>query len=304
MKQLLVSQLLSALCVLNVAATTVYYSTSDYSVVRGITSDGTIIYNNISLDTQPQSIAFSPSGDLYIGETGGTILKYDRLGNQSTFTTVNQLKSIAFDDSGSMYVSTFDSIFFKPGYGSYSSIIKIDTSGNKITFANMWNPTAITVDYGGNVYASSTDGSIAKFDKLGNQSWLVAPNIGLTQEVALASDYYGNVFAASANGIIKKFTSDGSSTLFSTFQFNPYNDESHGTHKTSLGFDTNGILFAGYSNGQIEMFDVLGNATLFRNASSGLNSLTVAFVPEPSTYPLFGLGIIATLLAARRKFFW
>ena len=140
---------------------------------------------------------------------------------------------------------------------------------------------------GQNLFVSDRTGdfsaNICEFTPGGTRSTFAS---GLNEPFGLAFDSAGNLFVADGN--IYKFTPGGTRSTFASGL-----DYPHG-----LAFDSAGNLFVADLSGNIYEFTPDGTRSTF---ASGLATPEfLAFqVPEPSTWAMLGMGVIA-LLGIRR----
>jgi sugar lactone lactonase YvrE len=243
----------------------------------------------------PSALACDASGNLFYGTSiSATITKINTSGQVNPFATIGgYVTALTFDPFGNLYAGASDTIY------------KITSSGDVSTFASTYtgrgnslpSPSALVCDASGNLfYGTSISATITKI----NTSGQVNPFATIGGYVtALTFDPFGNLYAGASDTIYKITSSGDVSTFASTYTGRGNSLPS----PSALACDASGNIYAGTSiagliyefspNGEFNAFATIGG-------SAQISALTFG-VPEPSTYALFGLGIIGTLLAIRRR---
>ena len=243
----------------------------------------------------PTGLAVDSAGDVFEADDSGNIYKFTPGGVQSSIASGVDPIGLAFDSAGNLFAID------PPG-----DIYKFAPDGTRSTFASIpWPASGIiylqglAVDNAGDVFVSDWYGSegdggsggygtIYKITPGGVQSTFAS---GLDFPEGLAIDSAGNVFvSAMVDNSIYKITPAGTLSTFASGLDGPY----------GLAFDNSGNLFeADQGSGNIYEFTSNGGSTTF---ASGLNEpwgLAVQPVPEPSTWAMVGIGVIALLAPIR-----
>jgi sugar lactone lactonase YvrE len=243
----------------------------------------------------PTGIVFDVSGNMFVASHySNSISKFDSSGRyiSSISASLNGPEGLAFDLMGNLYAANArgDTISKFDRYGTYLSTISTNLSG----------PNGLAVDSNGHLYAANTgDNTISKFDSSGN--FLATISSNLYGPTGLTFDSTGNLFASQYHGNwISKFdTSD-------RFQIRLGSSASL-SYAKGMAFDSSGNLYAASSNGYLSKFDPSGSQ-LYRIQSGFSTPNYIAFhdgltstVPEPSSWILAGIGIIALGMTANRK---
>lgn len=181
------------------------------------------VYGGGTFGTRPQALAFSPEGDLFIGnpesiykldsDTGvlslfGSIEGYDQSG-------YNVLEGMEFDAAGNLYCATSGS-----GYGG-GNIVKFDSIGTASVIASgLKNPRDLSADGLGNLYVANNLGE--EINKINLSTGDVATLADLSAfsggPRGIATDLNDNVYALNSNGDIRKWDAAGAggSVVFTT----------------------------------------------------------------------------------------
>jgi hypothetical protein len=242
-----------------------------------------------TLPTQPTSMAFDPSGNLFVTQYDlahnvGNIVEITPGGIQSIFATgMIHPSALAFDRAGNLFAA--DAIS--------GNIYEYTPSGARSTFASgLSSPYGLAFNSAGNLFAS-TGSNITEFTPTGAQS-IFALGIAFADAGALAFDSSGNLFASvfrpyGIGGQIVEVTTNGVATTFAS-----------GVEPLNMAFDNAGNLFA--ADGEtIDEFTPAGVQSIF---VTGVYWNGVAFqgitlpVPEPSSLAL-GLGALFVFVAWR-----
>lgn len=157
---------------------------------------------------QPTRMAIGPDNLLYVISWQGASVKRYQL--DGTFVddfgpSVDQAIGIAWDDSGNLYLSSFND-------GSNGFVKKFDTTGKDLGFfinTNLIGPTDIWFDEDGNMLVNDWSGStVEKFDASGVHSETFISNVGAPEGVDFMDD--GSILiGASGNGSVRRYDSQG-----------------------------------------------------------------------------------------------
>jgi sugar lactone lactonase YvrE len=242
---------------------TVYVPNSVGSIIK-VTSSGTqsTLFTHFG---NPGGMALDAEGNLYLA--AGSVYKITPAGVLSTFATFNEATSLAFDESGNLYVADF-------GNGTISKIL---TNGTVNLFASGFttdphlggNGTlTVACDEAGNVFLADYDaGTITRITPAGVRS--VFAN-GINYILAITTDADGNVYVADFYGIIRKFTPGG---FMATFASLP-------GYVTGLAFDEGGNLYASSTIGDsIYRITIAGAISTFVSGFSGPIAISSPQVP-------------------------
>jgi len=235
----------------------------------------------------PSGLAVDSEGNIYVGNyPTGTISKFSSSGSSlGIFSTIGARgpDCLAFDKSGNLYVTD----------ETGNSVVKISPYGIKLSSytTGLDGPIGLAFDSLGNLFvANSGNNTIFEFSASGVESLFA--NTG-PHPRGLAFDNYGNLYAAiSGNNTIEKFSPTGTSSVFASSGLD---------NPQSIAFDSSGNLYtANFNSGTIVSYTPEGVSSVFTSNSIN-NPWGLAIVPEPSTYELFGIGAIGTLMVLRRK---
>ena len=273
-------------------ADTVFVSTGEGVSVANANGVVTVFSNSSG---GASGLAVDASGNVYAASSSGNaIWKYNPSGQGSVFANVQSPTGLVFDSNGNLCVSTW--------IGTASgSILKFNSSGQSTVFAsgsNLHFPSGLAFDSAGNLYVANTANDyISKFDSGGNGSFFSFTG---SRPFGLAFDSSGSLYAACAggNGIvgsgpseIDKFNSSGQR------EYAP----SGVLGNNGLAFDSQGYLYvtgqvyldAGSPFPVIYKIDANGNGSIFATGSRGDGFYGIAIVPEPSSFAVMALGIVA-----------
>jgi sugar lactone lactonase YvrE len=159
-------------------------------------------------------------------------------------------------------------------------------------FATTNEANGLAFDQAGNLFATNgipTD-TLTKFTP-GGVSSIFATGGGLSNPIGLAFDKSGNLFVASANNnTIYRFTPGGVESVFASGGI--LNDPA------TLAFDSAGNLFVGNEvpgASSIDKFTPGGVGSLFATTPGRPLALVFQPVPEPSSFVMFGGGVLGLL---------
>jgi len=163
------------------------------------------------LSSPPSGFCFDKSNNFYV-TSGNTILKFDTMGNQTTFASgFNGVENIIFDNTGypGGYMYVMDSL---------NTLYKVDVNGNKTNFVTFTTQTqnhyfGMVFDANNNLYYSSYNDIIHKVTPFGIISNFVNDSTNLAYPVGIAFDSSGNLYVASStfgSGKVSKYSSTGS----------------------------------------------------------------------------------------------
>jgi sugar lactone lactonase YvrE len=267
-------------------------------------------FDTVALNN-PQGIAFSLSGNLYVANSGANTIEEFSLGGADlgTFATATSgldgPVGMAFDRAGNLYVANQT----KSTTGTTSTIEKFTPAGVGSVFipntAGLGTPSGLAFDSAGNLYvANDLNNTILKFSSTGSPlGTLSNGSTGLSGPDGLAFDAAGNLYVASSNSnAIVKFTSLGVASVFANSGLST---------PVGLAFDSAGNLYAANSgNGTVEKFSSSGSPSAFATGFGFGSPEYLAFtndagqplalpIPEPSAG--VSLLLAAGGLLARRK---
>lgn len=283
------------------------WSSNGYGYISKVSSSGavSVFVDSVSYfpyGTNNYALAFDNGGILYVADIGnGSISKATSSGSLSTFVSgLNSPSSIAFDNTGNLYVtngnfiskvtssgaiSTFVSGLNSPPSLAFNtgnlyvingnSISKVTSSGAVSTFVSgLKSPSSLAFDNAGNLYVANWSnngyGNISKVSSGGSVSTFV--NSGVNYSTALAIDNVGNLYVTNQGGnSVSKVISSG---VVSTFVAGLSN-------ASSLAFDTSGDLYVAeqlqygsqYNYNSISLVSkITSNSVMTMFVDSGLNN--------------------------------
>lgn len=204
------------------------------------------------LSSSPNGFCFDKSNNFYL-TSGNSVLKFDSLGNQTTFASgFNNIENIIFDNTGypNGYMYVMD---------SGNTMYKVDVNGNKTTFV-----TNLTTHYFGmvfdvnnNLYYSSYNRIIHKINTSGTTSPFINDTTNLSYPTGLAFDSYGNLYIANSTSFsqnrVSKYSSTGSlinaSFISTGYAFaNLIIDSNNNIYTLALGDNNTNSYFSKYDN--------------------------------------------------------
>ncbi len=293
-------------------AQNLFVANSGNNTIDEINSTGTVtVFASSDIDgPSTGGLAFDSSGNLYVSnyaggnnDGSGYIEEFNSSGVGTTFASgLNAPQGLAFNTAGNLYLA------FTTSTNTY--IEEFSSSGVGTTFASSSNrngslsaPIGLAFDQNGNLYvANQGNSTIEEFNTNGVGTVFAA----MPSPTGLAFDTNRNLYVANvgpgnvvtaSSGTIEEFTLSGgvlssNGTVFASGLDNPQ----------SLAFDTNGNLYvSNYGNNTIEEFNTNGVGTVFASGLDEPTGLAIQPVPEPSTWALLAVGLIAVLPLSRRR---
>jgi streptogramin lyase len=231
-------------------------------VLEFSSTDDIIFTENIFAGiSNPETMVFDPSGNLFVGNgKANSIKKITPSGVKTTFATDLDVDGMAVDAFGNLFVSRKS----KNSNASDGVILKFTPDGKSSVFAsNVSHPKGLAFDSLGNLYLAYPDrDAILKFTPNGKRTTFAS---GLRNPLRLAFKPSGNLFVTdpAANAIFEISPSGVITSVFvSTSTTDRVND---------LAFDSDGNLFVTFGSSVLELV----------NGSTGLASasITIAAVP-------------------------
>jgi sugar lactone lactonase YvrE len=235
----------------------------------------------------PYGLAFDSSGNLFVASIGTEdIYRYTPDGTQSIFASgLNDPHGLAFNSAGDLFDADYNS----------GSIYEFVPNGNEThtTFATGLTPYALAFNSSGDLFeADHFTGMIYEFAPNGTQSVFAT---GLDLPFGLAFNSAGDLFEADeGSGNIYEFTPNGTPSTFASGLRDP----------SDVAFDTSGNLYVTEFNGNIDEFapDGVESPTPFASGLSNPTFLAFESVPEPSTWVMFGIGLVLLLGISLQNF--
>jgi sugar lactone lactonase YvrE len=287
---------------------TLYVSTPlSYPPIAQVSSTGSVssFTSNSSQLNNPQGVAFSLQGNLYVANNGSnTIEEFSQSGiDLGTFanTGLSSPAGLIFDSANNLYVANQGN----------NTIEKFTIHGSGSVFvpstAGLDNPQGMALDASGNLYAASySNNTIYKITPSGSVSVFVSGG-SLNLPFGLAFDSSGNLYVSnSGSGQILEFASAGG-----TLSTSPTLFASEGTlaDPQGLAFDNAGDLFVALNiTDRIEEYTSTGGVLSPSGMAfvTGLNDpefLAVAAAPVPTPGIIWmvpvGAGVIEYLRRRR-----
>ncbi len=155
-----------------------------------------------TVGSEPNSIAFDSSGNLYVANEGSdTISKVTPGGSVSTFSGFCSPYALAFDSSDNLYVANSDN---NEGCNNISKIIPSGTVTQTWATVGYNDSDALTVDSSGNLYVANEGSGTISMVTPGGSVTLNFATVG-SHPLALAWDSSGNLYVANnGSGTISK----------------------------------------------------------------------------------------------------
>src|SRR6476661_6473745 len=232
------------------AATNLLVGALRQDVVLEFSSTDDVIFteNTFAGISNPETMVFDPSGNLFVGNgKANSIKKITPSGIKTTFATDLDVDGMAVDAFGNLFVSRKS----ESSNASDGVILKFTPDGRSSVFvSNISHPKGLAFDSLGNLYLAYPDrNSILKFSPNGERTTFAS---GVGHPYRLAFDVFGNLFVTdvAANSILEISPSGVVSTFFvSTSTTDLVND---------LAFDSNGNLFVTFGDSVVEFVSVEG----------------------------------------------
>ena len=232
------------------AATNLLVGALRQDLILEFSSTDDIIFteNTFAGISNPETMVFDPSGNLFVGNgKANSIKKITPSGIKTTFATDLDVDGMAVDAFGSLFVSRKS----ESSNASDGVILKFTPDGRSSVFvSNISHPKGLAFDSLGNLYLAYPDrDSILKFTPNGKQTTFAS---GLGHPFRLAFDLFGNLFATdpAANSIFEISPSGVVITFFVS--------TSTTAGVKDLAFDSNGNLFVTFGDSVVEFVSVEG----------------------------------------------
>jgi hypothetical protein len=230
------------------AATNLLVGALRQDVVLEFSSTDDIIFteNTFAGISNPETMVFDPSGNLFVGNgKANSIKKITPSGIKTTFATDLDVDGMAVDAFGNLFVSRKS----ESSNASDGVILKFTPDGRSSVFvSNISHPKGLAFDALGNLYLAYPDrNSILKFTPNGKQTTFAS---GVGHPFRLAFDRFGNLFVTdpAANSIFEISPSGVVSTFFVS--------TSTTAGVKDLAFDSNGNLFVTFGDSVVEFVSV------------------------------------------------
>jgi uncharacterized repeat protein (TIGR01451 family) len=236
---------------------------------------GNIFASGVNVPLGVLSLAFSPSGVLYVSDVVA-VERIDASGQGTVFAeeSLHRPAGLAFDSAGTLYVSNDQA----------GPIERVDRAGHVTDFADLPGlayPEGMAFDASGNLYVAIWGSNeVVRIDPNGQLTTVATAADGLSNPYNVAFDSSGDLFVANeGNSTIERFDLHGGVSTFA--------DASKGlANPIGLAFDHNGNLYvANYGNNTIERFTAAGVGTVFADSTKGLSNLFgMTFDPSGNLY--------------------
>ena len=242
--------------------------------------------------SEPISLAFDHSGNLYVSASiNNEVYKYT--GNvQSSFAAIPDPSGMAFDSAGNLYVDGFND----------GDIYRITSGGSVSTFVTgLNNPTGLAFDSSGDLLVNNQSaGTILEYQNTGGGILSTSGSIfasGLVGANGLVFDAAGNLYSAedsTGTGDIMKITQSKSKSIYVS-GLGGYGQ---------LAFDMSGNLFMTDGTNVDKITSGLSVSSFAQNLG---NATGIAIqnetlpVPEPSVLALSAVGAAALLFRRGKK---
>ncbi len=212
----------------------------------------------------PSGLAMDGSGNLYIADTGNSVIREVSGGNISTIAAaagLNAPTGLAIDGQGNLYIAD-----------TGNNVVDEVSGGNITTIAaavGLNAPTGLAIDGQGNLYIADTGNNVVDEVSGGNISTIAAA-AGLNSPAGLAIDGQGNLYIADAGNNLVSEVSGGNMTTvagnISASTVAPWG------RATGLAVDSQGNLFvADAAQGVVYEVSAAGSIT---TVASNLNDPT------------------------------
>ena len=202
------------------AATNLLVGALRQDVVLEFSSTDDIIFteNTFAGISNPETMVFDPSGNLFVGNgKANSIKKITPSGIKTTFATDLDVDGMAVDAFGNLFVSRKS----ESSNASDGVILKFTPDGRSSVFvSNISHPKGLAFDSLGNLYLAYPDrNSILKFTPNGKQTTFAS---GVGHPFRLAFDVVGNLFVTdvATNSILEISPSGVVSTYRHEYQHN------------------------------------------------------------------------------------
>src|SRR4029077_6769027 len=232
------------------AATNLLVGALRQDVVLEFSSTDDIIFteNTFAGISNPETMIFDPSGNLFVGNgKANSIKKITPSGVETTFATDLDVDGMAVDAFGNLFVSRKS----ESSNASDGVILKFTPDGKSSVFvSNISHPKGLAFDSLGNLYLAYPDrNSILKFSPNGKQTTFAS---GVGHPFRLAFDGVGNLFVTdvATNSILEISPSGVVSTFFVS--------TSTTAGVKDLAFESNGNLFVTFGDSVVEFVSVDG----------------------------------------------
>ena len=232
------------------AATNLLVGALRQDVVLEFSSTDDVIFteNTFTGISNPETMVFDPSGNLFVGNgKANSIKKITPSGVKTTIATDLDVDGMAVDAFGNLFVSRKS----ENTNASDGVILKFTPDGQSSVFvSNISHPKGLAFDALGNLYLAYPDhNSILKFTPNGKQTTFAS---GVGHPFRLAFDLFGNLFVTdvATNSILEISPSGVVSTIATNTSTSDLVDD--------LAFDSNANLFVTFGDSVVEFVSVEG----------------------------------------------